>query len=244
MKFLTAIGVAAAILSVAEAAAIGHDQVQPFPQPEPVTDSEKAAIKFKPTLKIDTGCHPYPVVNDAGDVSAGLKGTGKIDGDCKGSSLGSQVYGRAAWYNDLWAIMYSWYFPKDVPKGWFKGDGRRHDWVNVVVWIDNPALERPTVIGASPSTGGDSYARLKPPEKVYCVNGMTCEFTYGRDPYNGYHTIGTNWLGGGLSQDLIMWEQLTDAARATLNVTDFGAPIVVPFIDANFKANLEKAWPL
>ncbi|KAG6970946.1 hypothetical protein JG688_00004644 [Phytophthora aleatoria] len=47
---------------------IDHDQVQPFVQPEPVTISEKAAVKFKPQLHITNGCHPYPAVNAAGDT--------------------------------------------------------------------------------------------------------------------------------------------------------------------------------
>lgn len=94
---------------------IDHDKVQPFPQPEPITLAQKAAVKFKPSLLVKSGCHPYPVVNAAGDLSAGLKGTGKADGECEGSSLGSQVYSRSTWFDDKWAIMYPWYFPKDVP---------------------------------------------------------------------------------------------------------------------------------
>ncbi|EGZ14806.1 hypothetical protein PHYSODRAFT_333132 [Phytophthora sojae] len=89
-SFLLAAVVAATLTSV-EAGKINHDKVQPFPQPVPITASEKAAIKFKPSLQIVKGCHPYPVVNAAGETSGGLKGTGKPDGECKGSSLGSQV---------------------------------------------------------------------------------------------------------------------------------------------------------
>lgn len=43
-------------------------------------------------------------------------------------------------------------------------------------------------------------------------------------------------------QDLIMWEQLTEEAPAGLSKADFGAKTEVPFIDANFEANLEKAF--
>ncbi|GMF64797.1 unnamed protein product [Phytophthora lilii] len=38
---------------------LDHDQVQPFKQPEPVTISEKAGVKFKPQIHITNGCHPY-----------------------------------------------------------------------------------------------------------------------------------------------------------------------------------------
>jgi len=81
-----------AITSLAAANAsvnyIPHDQVEPFAQPEPKTDSEKAAVKFKPQLDVSYGCNPYPAVQADGSVSAGLKGSGPIDGECHGSSLG------------------------------------------------------------------------------------------------------------------------------------------------------------
>ncbi|ETP08904.1 hypothetical protein F441_15185 [Phytophthora nicotianae CJ01A1] len=56
-------------------------------------------------------CVSYPAVNAAGEVTGGLKGTNGNDA-CKYAPQGSQVYGRAGWYKDLWAIMYAWYFPK------------------------------------------------------------------------------------------------------------------------------------
>ncbi|KAG7383947.1 hypothetical protein PHYBOEH_009725 [Phytophthora boehmeriae] len=177
-----------------------------------------------------------------GDVSGGLKGSGEMGGKCKGSSLGSQVYGRAAWHNDLWAIMYSWYFPKDKPYSLFR-KGQRHDWEDVVVWLDNPAAERPTMIGVSPSTYVTSYAKYTPPP-ADGLDGTSCMINYLADPYNrNFHTVDTTWKTGGGFQDLIMWEQLTDAARGALSDTDFGETAKVPFIDANFKANLDKAWP-
>ena len=85
---------------------IKHDQVQPFPQPEPKTVSEKAAVKFKPQLHISDGCHSYPAVNAAGETSGGLEPSGDDDGKCKGSGYGSQVYGRSAWHQDIWAMKF------------------------------------------------------------------------------------------------------------------------------------------
>ncbi|ETP45343.1 hypothetical protein F442_08223 [Phytophthora nicotianae P10297] len=64
-------------------ATVDHDKVKPFPQPEPATISEKAAIKFKPQLYIPEGvCVSYPAVNDAGETTGGLKGTNGNDA-CK-----------------------------------------------------------------------------------------------------------------------------------------------------------------
>ncbi|KAE9033148.1 hypothetical protein PR003_g26526 [Phytophthora rubi] len=121
---------------------IGHDDVKPFPQPEPVTISEKAAVKFKPQIDIVTGCVPYPAVNDIGETSGGLQTSGSPRGRCRGSGYGSQIYGRSTWFNGVWAIMYSWYFPKDAPSSRM---GHRHDWEHLVVFIDNPDVPEPKI---------------------------------------------------------------------------------------------------
>ncbi|OWZ05920.1 LOW QUALITY PROTEIN: Necrosis inducing protein NPP1, partial [Phytophthora megakarya] len=124
---------------------INHDQVQPFAQPDPVTVSEKAAVKFKPQLVIRDGCASFPAVNAAGEITGGLKGT-KDTEDCEEAPLGPQMYGRSAWYQDKWAIVYAWYFPKNFCAYEAK---KRHDWASMVVWLDNPALETPKILGAS-----------------------------------------------------------------------------------------------
>ncbi|KAG6623921.1 necrosis inducing-like protein NPP1 type [Phytophthora cinnamomi] len=48
---------------------INHDEVQPFPQAKPTTDSEKAAVKYKPQLHVSYGCQPYPAIQADGAVS-------------------------------------------------------------------------------------------------------------------------------------------------------------------------------
>ncbi|GMF22851.1 unnamed protein product [Phytophthora fragariaefolia] len=153
--------IATIALSTAQAGSIDHDKIQPFAQSEPVTISEKAGVKYKPSLYIEDGCHSYPAVNAAGETSSGLKGTGSLDGGCKGSSLGSQVYGRAVWYKDLWAIMYTWYFPKEMQYGALTLKGHRHKWVSAVVWLDNPAVEKPDILAVSTSTSTNTYSIIK-----------------------------------------------------------------------------------
>ncbi|KAF1775677.1 Necrosis inducing protein [Phytophthora cactorum] len=166
---------------------IDHDAVVPFKQPEPVTIFEKAAIKFKPQLHITNGCHAYPAVNVGGQTSGGLKTKGAPSAGCKGSGWGSQVYGRSTWHNGIWAIMYSWYFPKDSPS---TGLGHRHDWEHVIVWIDNPEIAEP---------------------KILAVDGNSVKVKYlSKWPIN--HALESTGEAGDY-QDLIMWEQMTDAAR-------------------------------
>eukprot|EP00644_Phytophthora_capsici_P014832 jgi/Phyca11/124383/e_gw1.53.241.1 len=254
---------------------IDHDQVKPFRQPEPVTISEKAAVKYKPLLSIGDGCVSFPAVNTAGEITGGLKGT-KNTKDCTEAPLGSQVYGRSAWYQDKWAMMYTWYFPKNFCA--YKAAGR-HDWANVVVWIDNPALENATFLGASLS-----QQTLEPIKLVFLALAQRKEEPYenqkeipmmafagteqiatamvGRWSYIYKYVGGSNttmrfihkypqkfaWIGmsfaysDGESQDLIMWNQLTDKARAALESADFGNT-QVPFTDKNFETNLQAAWP-
>ncbi|KUF91720.1 hypothetical protein AM588_10004549 [Phytophthora nicotianae] len=214
---------------------IDHDAVVPFKQPEPVTISEKAAIKFKPQLHITNGCHAYPAVNAIGETSGGLKTSGAPSAGCKGSGWGSQVYGRSTWYNGVWAIMYSWYFPKDSPS---TGLGHRHDWEHVIVWIDNPEIAEPKILAVTPSAHSGYSAQVPPDANK--VDGTSVKVKYlSKWPIN--HALESTGEGGDY-QDLIMWGQMTDAAREALSRTSFG-DANVPMNDGNFEPKLGKAWP-
>ncbi|EGZ21082.1 necrosis inducing-like protein NPP1 type [Phytophthora sojae] len=190
----------AVFTAVADAGSINHDQVRPFAQPKPATVSEKAAVKFNPQIHITNGCHPYPAVNAAGETSGGLQTNGAPSAGCKGSGWGSQVYGRSTWYKGRWAIMYSWYFPKDSPSTTL---GHRHDWEHVVVWIDNPAVANPKILAVTPSAHS-GYSKYAPP-KAGTVTGNTAKVNYESHwPVN--HALDSTDVGGD-AQDLIMWEQ-------------------------------------
>ncbi|KAG1690124.1 NLP effector protein 2 [Phytophthora capsici] len=216
-------------------ATIDHDQVKPFPQPQPVTISERAAMKFKPQLHVVDGCHPYPAVNDAGETGGGLKTTGSPTAGCKGSGWGSQVYGRSTWHRDVWAIMYSWYFPKDSPS---TGLGHRHDWEHVIVWISNPDVPNPTILAVTPSAHS-GYSKYAPPS-ADTVDGTSIKVRY-ESTYPMNHATDVTTEAGEF-QDLIMWDQMTDAARNALNTVSFG-DANVPMNDGNFVPKLDKAWP-
>ncbi|KAJ8525607.1 hypothetical protein ON010_g15509 [Phytophthora cinnamomi] len=84
-----------------DAAVIAHDAVVPFPQPTPNTTIQTVAVKFKPQIYINNGCHPYPAVDEDGNTSGGLKPTGSQSAGCKGSGYGSQIYGRAVEYEGV-----------------------------------------------------------------------------------------------------------------------------------------------
>ncbi|OWZ18786.1 hypothetical protein PHMEG_0007070 [Phytophthora megakarya] len=242
-----------AALIVCATATIDHDKVQPIPQPEPATISEKAAVKFKPNFsKSLYACVPFPAVNAAGEVTGGLKGTNGNDA-CTDAPLGSQVYGRAGWYKDLWAMMYAWYFPKGFQGGFAS---RRHDWKSVVVWIDNPAVDTPKIVGVSMSESDSKYDKELKVQPSFFVghrwegprfrsveifgSNTSLRFQYGMrifgSPYLAFASV------DGEPQDLVMWEQLTDAARAALNDGNNFEKAEVPFSDEHYEDRLKNAY--
>lgn len=225
----------AALASQATSVVLSHDQVAPFTQPDPVTISEKAAVKFKPQLHISNGCHPYPAVNEAGDTGGGLSNTGAPSGKCNGSRLGSQVYGRSGWHSDVWAIMYAWYFPKDMASFDL---GHRHDWEHAVIWIDNPDVAEPKIIGVAASSHS-GYAKTTT-VPAGSLNGTSVLLNY-ESVWPLDHELSLTKKGGEY-QPLIMWDQLTDAARNSLSSTDFGSALM-PMTDFWFSGKLDKAWP-
>ncbi|ETO82319.1 hypothetical protein F444_03521 [Phytophthora nicotianae P1976] len=209
-------------------ATVDHGKIEPFPQPEPVTISENAAIKFKPQLFVSASvCASFLAVNAAGETTDGLKGSNRNDA-CKYALLGSQVYGRARWYKDLWPSCF-----------WTGFVSRRHDWKSIVVWIDNPALETPKIIAVSMSTSDTTYNHPMASDYIGTNTSFRVRYQLGLGSPNMTFTH----LDGEY-QPLIMWEQLTDAARVALNESFKFEDAEMPFNDEYFEKRLEKARPL
>lgn len=159
--------------------------------------------------------------------SGGLAPSGDSSGDCSSST--GQVYARAEAYNGAFAIMYSWYMPKDEPSD---GIGHRHDWENIVVWISEESTSA-TLLGVAASAHGDYSTSTSP---ALSGNGPLIQY-YSTWPLD--HQLGfTSTVGG--QQPLIAWESLTDAARETLNTYDYGSAIVA-FKDSDFESYLAEA---
>lgn len=225
----------AAAATATLAAVIDHDTVVPFAQPTPTTIEQIAAVKFKPTLYIDNGCHPYPAVDEDGNTSGGLAPTGATDGGCTGSALGSQIYGRVVEYEGVWALMYSWYMPKDEPS---PGIGHRHDWENAVIWVDDITSDSAKIVAISASEHS-GYATYYPPSTDY-YSGSTAKIKYESVIFFLDHALYATSTAGE-TQDLIMWDQLTTAAQTALEDTDFG-DANVPFKEANFATKVAAAY--
>nr|5NNW_A Chain A, kDa protein elicitor [Pythium aphanidermatum]5NNW_B Chain B, kDa protein elicitor [Pythium aphanidermatum]5NNW_C Chain C, kDa protein elicitor [Pythium aphanidermatum]5NNW_D Chain D, kDa protein elicitor [Pythium aphanidermatum]5NO9_A Chain A, kDa protein elicitor [Pythium aphanidermatum]5NO9_B Chain B, kDa protein elicitor [Pythium aphanidermatum]5NO9_C Chain C, kDa protein elicitor [Pythium aphanidermatum]5NO9_D Chain D, kDa protein elicitor [Pythium aphanidermatum] len=211
-------------------AVINHDAVPVWPQPEPADATQALAVRFKPQLDVVNGCQPYPAVDPQGNTSGGLKPSGSQAAACRDMSK-AQVYSRSGTYNGYYAIMYSWYMPKDSPS---TGIGHRHDWENVVVWLDNAASANIVALSASAHSG---YKKSFPADKSY-LDGITAKISY-KSTWPLDHELGFT-TSAGKQQPLIQWEQMTQAARDALESTDFGNANV-PF-KSNFQDKLVKAF--
>ncbi|EPQ27597.1 uncharacterized protein PFL1_04735 [Pseudozyma flocculosa PF-1] len=231
---LATLALAAASL-VSAANEINHDQVQSFPQINPTSASDRVAIRFNPSLHVGNGCYPYAAVQANGDWSGGLAPTGAPSAACKDQTKPGQVYVRSKWYRGKWAIVYSWYFPKDVVSS---GIGHRHDWEGAIVWIDNPAAANPKILGASASAHG--HWRNYVPVPGADRDGDTVKIQYSAEGINSHANDLTD--KGGRRYPVITWEALPDIAKRGLDGHSWGDanPLI---IDANFDNNLAKAYP-
>ncbi|KAK8205029.1 necrosis inducing protein [Phyllosticta capitalensis] len=227
LSFLVAAG-AVAGAPLERRAVIAHDAVVGFSETVPDTSVGQLYLKYKPLLKVVNGCVPFPAVDADGNTSGGLAPSGDSSGDCDSST--GQVYVRSESYNDAYAIMYSWYWPKDEPS---TGIGHRHDWEAIVVWIDDETSSNPTILGVAASAHGDFSTTTSPN-----LSGTRPLIKY-ESIWPVDHSLGfTSTVGG--EQPLIAWESLPTAAQTALTDTDFGSANV-PFKDANFETNLGKA---
>nr|P9WES0.1 RecName: Full=NLP effector protein 9; AltName: Full=Nep1-like protein 9; Flags: Precursor [Plasmopara viticola]UVH27392.1 NEP1-like protein 9 [Plasmopara viticola] len=205
---------------------IAYDKVEPFEmaQPSESTITEKAAIKFRPKLYIANGCHAYPAVNKAGQISKGMKTADPTFATCGKPSKGTQVYGRSAWFGTVWAIMYAWYFP-DIPL----------DWEYAIVWTNNPNVSNPVILGVTVSNSEGSTTSQTPPDPAM-VDGRSVKIAY-----NNKGLESSTTLGG--TQNLVMWHQLTVEAQEALNKKASFNGVQVPMNDNHFLRNLEASWP-
>ncbi|KAE8159773.1 necrosis inducing protein [Aspergillus tamarii] len=213
-------------------AVVNHDSITPFPETVPNTATGNAYKKFEPYLHIAHGCQSYPAVAANGDVSGGLQDTGSATGGCRDQSKG-QTYVRGGWHNGRYGIMYAWYMPKDMPNSGVSAGAHRHDWENVVIWVNNPANNNPTLLGGAAS-GHGSYKKTDNPPR----EGDRPKVEYFTNFPTNHELQFTNTLGRDLP--LIAWESLPEAARQGLESAEFGKA-TVPFKDSTFEGNLAKA---
>nr|UUL59826.1 Nep1-like protein 2 [Alternaria brassicae] len=220
--------VLASPLNLESRAVISHSAVVGFPETVPSGIVGQLMLKYKPFLQIVNGCVPFPAVNAAGDTGAGLQTTGDPSGMC--SSSPGQVYARAATHNGAYAIMYSWYMPKDSPG---PGLGHRHDWENVVVWLSAQS-NTATLRGVAISAHGD-YDKVTKPD----LSGTRPLIGYRSIFPVNHQLISTSTKGG--EQPLIAWDSMPAAAKQAIENTNF-VNAIPSFRDSNFESYLSEAF--
>ena len=162
-------------------------------------------------------------------LSGGLKPTHASNKYCSSST--GQVYSRAGTHNGYYAIMYSWFMPKDEPSN---GLGHRYDWENIVVWLKNPDTAAPALLGVAASAHGKYHLDTSP-----ALTGTSPLIQY-RSTWPTNHRLDfTSTVGS--QQPLIAWESLTAAAQQTLNTFDFHHANVPFTDDEDFQRHLAAA---
>lgn len=150
-------------------------------------------------------------------------------GGCRDQSRG-QTYARLGVNNGQTAIMYSWYWPKDQTVDGVSTGAHRHDWENVVIWLD---ATNSSIAGGAASGHGDykkttgELPGVATPQVEYFTSFPT-----------NHELQFTSTVGAVLA--VSDWDAMPQAARDALQNTDFGSANV-PFKDGNFESNLEKA---
>ncbi|CAH0473181.1 unnamed protein product [Peronospora belbahrii] len=193
---------------------LDFDQVAPFPEVQPDNEMYAAALRFKPQLHISNGCHPYPAVNKHGDTSDGLS-VWRIFTTCKGSPLGSQIYGRMVEQGGHFVILYALFFPRDrmVSLPWFgHHSGWEHLFVRLSDFTSNAELLSVTV---KTQIGYTTYG----PHEAQYMDGDHFKVKYTWLVHSQHFLKATTKPGE--FQDLIMWSNMTKEAQDALEHTKF-----------------------
>ena len=110
------------------------------PPPALPTSAPAADAKWQPAIDFDTdGCYNTPAIGPDGTLNPGLDLGGDVNGNCHDPSdlVNTNTYSRSKCNNGWCAYMYSYYFEKDqVLPGPFS-PGHKHDWEDVVVWVQS-----------------------------------------------------------------------------------------------------------
>lgn len=138
---------------------------------------------------------------------------------------------RSAQRNGKFAIMYSWYFPKDVPS---VGLGHRHDWENIVLWFSDSSANA-TYIGTAIQEHGKYDHKYKAGDNKMHFDGDRPLISY-RNVWPLDHHLDTADREGS-EQPLIAYEKLTDVAFKAMDKYDFGEADF-PFGTKNFDNNI------
>lgn len=210
---------------------VGHKEIPPINTPlGGVYDLYRT---FQPAVKVNSGCVPFPAIGTF-IASAGLRIGGAPNGLCSSSS--GQVYVRHHTFHNGWTgIMYNYYFPKDQ---FLAGPGgHRHDWEEVIVWVDPQNRARCASLSA--------HGNYRAPFCNHFQDGTHKAVKYDLDYFT--HAFLNTRGGGYYRHPLAAWDRMTDAQRWTLNNAEWraedGSQKASPSIrDASFAHKMGRAY--
>ena len=236
MHLLTLLVVVVSSLGLACSETLPLDEVVPFPEVDDSSIVSRLALKFKPQLYINLRCYPYPAVDAEGRISAGLQSY-KFSG-CRGSPLGSQVYGRAAQINNHVGIMYAWFTPRDSLLPTLMGSHFR-SWVHVIVWVSS-LTEDAKLVSLTVPTAGSYYTNYNHPSEKQ-MDGSHIKIKYKSMRFPTFQLLEPTSMAG-TYQDLVMWYNLTDPARQSLENIEFHHQ-QAPIGTSKFEKHVRDAYP-
>lgn len=215
------------------------DPPQALPSSAPADDA-----KWQPAIDFDTdGCYSTPAIGPDGTLNPGLDLGGDVNGNCHDASdlANTNTYSRSKCNNGWCAYMYSYYFEKDqaLPGGI---GGHKHDWEDVVVWVQGDQAKYLSVSQhGGYQTGSTIQFEGTHPKAVYHKDGVTTHcFRFPKDgggdepPENAEHT----WQVKGL----VGWDNYPAGIRDKLTAADFG-DATLKIADSRFADALGKAKP-
>lgn len=219
---------------------LGHDQIKHIEDPR--SENPFSLVKrFQPYMTVTAGCVPFPAVDAQGHVSGGLQSSGGLISQCA-HSIG-QTYVRIGAHAGKVAIMYAWYFPKTHMQEimYLEGNGHRHLWLNMIVWLNTPFDLEGLYISYS-----STYHYLE--DKSYGHTGSAPWIVKDNDQ------LKTDVNAPGFLNPLVSWDNMPEDAKNTLNYYDFAGDnhdgesslrideVECPFNERYFKRNLARAW--
>lgn len=181
-----------------------------------------------------------PAIGPDGTINGGLKPSGSPSGECHDLAdlNNTNGYSRSKCNNGWCAFVYTLYFEKD--QGTFSG--HRHDWEEVVVWVQNDQAE---YVSTSAHGEFSVYTRAqiqwdgKHPKIVYHKDGLS---THSFRPANTNDEPPENDLHTWQFPALVGWDGYPAGLRDKLSAYDFGSANF-GLKDANFATHLTRAKP-
>ncbi|OWY91976.1 Necrosis inducing protein NPP1, partial [Phytophthora megakarya] len=168
----------------------------------------------------------------------------------EGSKLGSQIYARATEFKGVYAIIYTWYFPRGrelLPIAELRPFGHRHNFEYVIVWLDKSSLSNSKILEVSTFAEGMRHKNHVPLKAKY-LSGSSVKIKYHNNLILASTQVRVTEKEGEY-QGLVTWDQLPATARDALGNSDWDTTIFnmfgakMPLRNGTFTSLLKTAWP-